>query len=93
MTHGFSTILERLASTLNINFKMPIASICDNGEKVVLTARNGDKIEGDRCLVTVPLGKFERLKVFVRQVFIESLLRVLFFLYGNKVVESEGIAE
>ena len=64
MTHGFSTILERLASTLNINFKMPIASIFDNGEKVVLTARNGNKIEGDRCLVTVPLGKFEKLKVF-----------------------------
>ena len=60
MTHGFSTILERLAKPLNISFNQPISSIQDNGSSVTLTTRNGTEIRGDRVLVTVPLALLKK---------------------------------
>ncbi|CAG5101961.1 Oidioi.mRNA.OKI2018_I69.chr1.g78.t1.cds [Oikopleura dioica] len=60
VTYGFSDVLEELSKPLNIEFEKPVASIDHSGEKVVVETIHGEKIEADRCVVTIPLALMKK---------------------------------
>ena len=52
VTYGFADILERLARPLNIKYNIPVDTITDNGDQIVVTDIAGQKFKADRCIVT-----------------------------------------
>ena len=60
VTHGFSDVLEEVSKPLNILFEKPVAKIDHSGEKVIVETTSGEKIEADRCVVTIPIALMKK---------------------------------
>ena len=63
MTHGFSSILEKLGEDIDTRFSSPVEKIRDLEDGVEVTTRSGEVIEGDRCIVTVPLALLKKRSI------------------------------
>ena len=53
---GFSQIVDALATGIDISLNMPVKSINYEKDTVIVTANDGSTFEGDKLIVTVPLG-------------------------------------
>ena len=60
MTHGFASILEKLAEGIKTRYSSPVEKIKDLENQVEVTIRSGEKIVADRCIVTVPLALMKK---------------------------------
>ena len=53
---GYRTLVERLASGLDVRLGSPVTSIEHGADGVVVGTANGEAVEAERAIVTVPLG-------------------------------------
>lgn len=54
-TGGYRTLVERLSAGLDLRLGTPVTGVEHGGETVIVDA-DGEAFEGDRAVVTVPLG-------------------------------------
>lgn len=53
---GYGGLVDALLDGLEVRTRWPVASVSHDGEGVVITRVDGEVIEADRVIVTVPLG-------------------------------------